>query len=256
MDGHSHVLAATNHAFVNYDPAYAYEIRHIMADGLQRMYGDAGGRDPNVMYYITVYNEPIHQPAEPAGLDVEGVVKGIYKLDGHTGSGGPKAQLLASGVGVPWAREARRLLAEDWGVDAAVWSVTSWSELRRDGLEADEHNFLHPEAEPRTPFVAERLAGAEGPFVASSDFDKMVPDQIRQWVPGDYHVLGADGFGFSDTRRAARRWYHIDAESMVVRTLAALASRGQVAPSAVRAAIDKYDLFNCAVPGSDHAGED
>ena len=256
MDGHSHVLAATNHAFVNYDPAYAYEIRHIMADGLQRMYGDADGRDPNVMYYITVYNEPIHQPAEPAGLDVEGVVKGIYKLDGHTGSGGPKAQLLASGVGVPWAREARRLLAEDWGVDAAVWSVTSWSELRRDGLEADEHNFLHPEAEPRTPFVAERLAGAEGPFVASSDFDKMVPDQIRQWVPGDYHVLGADGFGFSDTRRAARRWYHIDAESMVVRTLAALASRGQVAPSAVRAAIDKYDLFNCAVPGSDHAGED
>ena len=115
---------------------------------------------------------------------------------------------------------------------------------------------MHPEAEPRRPFVAERLAGAEGPFVASSDFDKMVPDQIRQWVPGDYHVLGADGFGFSDTRRAARRWYHIDAESMVVRTLAALASRGQVAPSAVRAAIDKYDLFNCAVPGSDHAGED
>ena len=125
MDGHSHVLAATNHAFVSYDPAYAYEIRHIMADGLERMYGDAGDRDPNVMYYITVYNEPIHQPAEPENVDVEGIIKGIYNLDEHQNFGGPKAQLLASGVGVPWAREARELLARDWGVDAAVWSVTS-----------------------------------------------------------------------------------------------------------------------------------
>ena len=110
MDGHSQVLAATNHAFVSYDPAYAYEIRHIMADGLQRMYGDAGDRDPNVMYYITVYNEPIHQPAEPENVDVEGIIKGIYNVDEHQNFGGPKAQLLASGVGVPWAREARELL--------------------------------------------------------------------------------------------------------------------------------------------------
>ena len=256
MDGHSQVLAATNHAFVSYDPAYAYEIRHIMADGLQRMYGDAGGRDPNVMYYITVYNEPIHQPAEPENVDVEGIVKGIYNLDEHQNFGGPKAQLLASGVGVPWAREARELLARDWGVDAAVWSVTSWNELRRDGLDAEEHNYLHPTEPRRTPYVSAKLAGREGPFVASSDFDRMLPDQIRQWVPGDYHVLGADGFGFSDTRRAARRWYHIDAESMVVRTLAALADKGQVDPSVVQQAIDKYELFNCAIQGNDHAGEE
>ena len=256
MDGHSHVLAATNHAFVNYDPAYAYEIRHIMADGLQRMYGDAGDRDPNVMYYITVYNEPIHQPAEPENVDVEGIVKGIYNLDEHQNFGGPKAQLLASGVGVPWAREARELLARDWGVDAAVWSVTSWNELRRDGLDAEEHNYLHPTEPRRTPYVSAKLAGREGPFVASSDFDRMLPDQIRQWVPGDYHVLGADGFGFSDTRRAARRWYHIDAESMVGRTLAALADKGQIDPSVVGQAIAKYDLFNYSIAGSDHAGEE
>ena len=256
MDGHSPVLAATNHAFVSYDPAYAYEIRHIMSDGLQRMYGDAGGRDPNVMYYITVYNEPIRQPAEPENVDVEGIVKGIYNLDEHQNFGGPKAQLLASGVGVPWAREARELLARDWGVDAAVWSVTSWDELRRDGLEADEHNYLHPSEPRRTPYVSAKLAGHEGPFVASSDFDRMLPDQIRQWIPGDYHVLGADGFGFSDTRRAARRWFHIDAESMVVRTLAALADSGQIDPSLVEQAIAKYDLFNYAIQGNDHAGEE
>ena len=256
MDGHSQVLAATNHAFVSYDPAYAYEIRYIMADGLQRMYGDADGRDPNVMYYITVYNEPIRQPAEPENVDVEGIIKGIYNVDEHQNFGGPKAQLLASGVGVPWAREARELLARDWGVDAAVWSVTSWNELRRDGLDAEEHNFLHPSAPRRTPYVSTKLAGREGPFVASSDFDRMLPDQIRQWVPGDYHVLGADGFGFSDTRRAARRWFHIDAESMVVRTLAALAEKGQVDPSIVQQAIDKYELFNYAIQGNDHAGEE
>ena len=256
MDGHSQVLAATNHAFVSYDPAYAYEIRHIMADGLQRMYGDAGDRDPNVMYYITVYNEPIHQPAEPENVDVEGIIKGIYNVDEHQNFGGPKAQLLASGVGVPWAREARELLARDWGVDAAVWSVTSWNELRRDGLDAEEHNYLHPTEPRRTPYVSAKLAGREGPFVASSDFDRMLPDQIRQWVPGDYHVLGADGFGFSDTRRAARRWYHIDAESMVVRTLAALADKGQIDPSVVGQAIAKYDLFNYSIAGSDHAGEE
>ena len=256
MDGHSQVLAATNHAFVSYDPAYAYEIRYIMADGLQRMYGDADGRDPNVMYYITVYNEPIRQPAEPENVDVEGIIKGIYNVEEHQNFGGPKAQLLASGVGVPWAREARELLARDWGVDAAVWSVTSWNELRRDGLDAEEHNYLHPSAPRRTPYVSTKLAGREGPFVASSDFDRMLPDQIRQWVPGDYHVLGADGFGFSDTRRAARRWYHIDAESMVVRTLAALAEKGQVDPSVIQQAIDKYELFNCAIQGNDHAGEE
>ena len=256
MDGNSQVLAATNHAFVCYDPAYAYELRHIMSDGLERMYGDAGGRDPNVMYYLTVYNEPIHQPAEPENLDVNGLIKGIYRLDDHQNFGGPKAQLLASGVGVPWAREARELLARDWGVDAAVWSVTSWTELRREALEAEEFNFLHPSEAARTPFISSQLQGTEGPFVASSDFDRLLPDQIRQWVPGDYYVLGADGFGFSDTRRAARRWFHIDAESMTVRVLKALADRGQIDPSVVQQAIDRYQLFNYSISGNDHAGDE
>ncbi len=255
LDGQSPILAAPNHGFVTYDPAYAYEISHILRDGIHRMYGEGDTRDPNVLYYLTVYNEPMHQPAQPDDLDVDGLLKGIYRLDDHTGTG-PKAQLLASGVAVPWAREARRLLAEDWGVDAAVWSVTSWNELRRDGEAADEHNFLHSEEQPRTAFVSDTLAGAEGPFVATTDYDALVPDQIRQWVPGAYYVLGADGFGVSDTRRAARRYFHIDAESMVVRTLQALADQGVVDRSIVKQAIDRYEMFNYSLAEEDHASEE
>ncbi|MDO4259652.1 MAG: pyruvate dehydrogenase (acetyl-transferring), homodimeric type [Actinomycetaceae bacterium] len=247
LDGHSPIMAATNHGFVAYDPAYAYEIRHIVYDGLQRMYGPEDGRDPNVMYYLTVYNEPVSQPAEPANLDREGLLRGIYKVADHSGSG-HKVQILASGVGVPWAIRAKEMLAADWGIDAAVWSVTSWTELRRDAVEVEEHNFLHPNEEQRVPFVTQRLSGAEGPFIASSDYDKMVPDLIRKWVPGKYHVLGADGFGVSDTRRAARRYFHVDPESIVTRTLAALAEDGVVDRSVIQQAIDRYDLFNCAIP--------
>ena len=244
MDGHSPVLASTNPAIVQYDPAYAYEIAHIMKDGFVRMYGDGSdGRDQNVMYYLTVYNEPIHQPAQPDGVDVEGIVKGLYLLEPAEGDG-PRVQLLASGVGVPWAREAKRMLAEDWGVQAAVWSVTSWHELRKDALQADEHNFLHPEAEPRVPYVSAKLQGAEGPFVATSDFEHQVQDAIAKWVPGDYYTLGADGFGFSDTRPAARRFLKIDAASMTVRALQGLADQGKIDRSTVKQAIDKYDLFN------------
>ena len=244
MDGHSPVLASTNPAIVQYDPAYAYEIAHIMKDGFVRMYGDGSdGRDQNVMYYLTVYNEPIHQPAQPDGVDVEGIVKGLYLLEPAEGDG-PRVQLLASGVGVPWAREAKRMLAEDWGVQAAVWSVTSWYELRKDALQADEHNFLHPEDERRVPYVTAKLQGAEGPFVATSDFEHQVQDAIARWVPGDYYTLGADGFGFSDTRPAARRFLKIDAASMAVRALQGLADQGKIDRSTVKQAIDKYDLFN------------
>ena len=253
MDGHSPVLASTNPAIVQYDPAYAYEIAHIMKDGFVRMYGDGSdGRDQNVMYYLTVYNEPIHQPAQPDGVDVEGIVKGIHLLEPAEGDG-PRVQLLASGVGVPWAREAKRMLAEDWGVQAAVWSVTSWYELRKDALQADEHNFLHPEDERRVPYVTAKLQGAEGPFVATSDFEHQVQDAIARWVPGDYYTLGADGFGFSDTRPAARRFLKIDAASMAVRALQGLADQGKIDRSIVKQAIDKYDLFspNAADPVPD-----
>lgn len=243
LDGHSHLLAGTNPAVVSYDPAYAYEIAHIFRDGIKRMYSEGDGRDPNVLYYLTVYNEPMSQPAEPENVDVEGILRGIYQVDGHSGQG-HKVQLLASGVALPWARRAKQMLREDWGIDAAVWSVTSWNELRRDGVACDEHNFLHPDEAPRIAYITSKLQGAEGPFVATSDWNNLVADQIREWVPGLYLTLGADGFGISDTRRAARRYFHIDAESLVVRAIQALAMQGKVDRSLVKQAIDRYDLFN------------
>ncbi|MGT2426858.1 pyruvate dehydrogenase (acetyl-transferring), homodimeric type [Amnibacterium kyonggiense] len=251
-DGHSLTLAETNPAVVAYDPAYGYEIGHIVADGLERMYG---GRhpDPNVMYYLTVYNEPMPQPAEPEGLDVEGVKRGIHLLK-RSDAQGPKVQLLASGVGVPWALEAQELLEQDWGVSADVWSVTSWSELRRDGLAAEHDAFLNPTEDRRTPFVTEKLQATEGPVVAVSDFAHSVPDQIRQFVPRTYATLGADGFGFSDTRAAARRFFHIDGPSLAVRALEALADEGKVDPYAAAQAIDRYRLHDVAAGTSGSAG--
>ncbi|MFN4000914.1 pyruvate dehydrogenase (acetyl-transferring), homodimeric type [Microcella sp.] len=251
-DGHSPLLASTNPAVVTYDPAFGYEIGHIMRAGLERMYGGAHP-DPNVMYYITVYNEPQVQPAEPENLDVEGLLRGIYLLKPGTAVG-PKAQILSSGVAVPWALEAQQLLADDWNVSADVWSVTSWNELRRDGLAVDEHNFLRPSEEPKVPYVTRKLQGAEGPFIGVTDFMHAVPDQIRPFVPGDYATLGADGFGFSDTRPAARRFFTIDGPSIVVRTLQQLARRGAVDPSAVPAAIEKYRLYDVTAGTTGSAG--
>jgi pyruvate dehydrogenase E1 component len=249
-DGHSLLLASTNPAVISYDAAYGYELGAIVKDGIERMYGGTH-QDPNVMYYLTLYNEPIVQPEEPANFDREGALKGIYRLS-VADNLGPRAQLLASGVAVPWALEAQQLLMDDWNVAADVWSVTSWSELRRDGLAAEEHNFLNPDADPQVPYVTRKLAMTEGPFVAVSDFMHAVPDQIRQFVPRDYSTLGADDFGFSDTRAAARRFFKIDGPSMVVRTLEALAKRGEVDPSVPAQAIAKYNLHdvNAGTTGS------
>ncbi|MEV4988661.1 transketolase-like TK C-terminal-containing protein, partial [Pseudarthrobacter sp. LMD1-1-1.1] len=251
-DGHSPLLASTNPAVLTYDPAYGYEIGHIVRSGLERMYG-ADSTDKNVMYYLTVYNEPIIQPAEPENLDVEGVIKGIYLL-APAKIDGPRTQILASGVSVPWAIEAQRVLADDWNVSADVWSVTSWNELRRDGLAAEEEAFLNPGQPARVPFVTQQLEGATGPIVAVSDYMKAVPDQIRQFVPNEYATLGADGFGFSDTRAAARRFFKNDTHSIVVRALEMLARRGEVDVDAPVKAIEKYKLLNVNAGTTGNAG--
>jgi pyruvate dehydrogenase E1 component len=249
-DGHSLLLASTNPAVVSYDPAFGYEMGQIVRAGLQRMYGGEH-EDPNVMYYITVYNEPIVQPVEPENLDVEGVLRGIHRVS-EAYNQGPKAQLLASGVAVPWALEAQQLLENDWGVSADVWSVTSWTELRRDGLAADQHNFLYPNEEAHVPYVTSKLRDAQGPFIAVTDFMHAVPDQIRQFVPGDFATLGADDFGFSDTRAAARRFFKIDGPSLVVRTLESLVKQGKMDPGVPARAIEMYQLHdvNAGTTGS------
>ena len=250
-DGHSQLLASTNPAAVAYDPAYGFEIAHIVQDGIRRMYGSSAEypNGENVFYYLTVYNEPIKMPAEPANVDVEGILKGLYRYRAAE-AGQIPAQILASGVAVPWALEAQRILAEDWNVKADVWSATSWNELRRDAVACEEHNLLHPEEEQRVPYVTQKLTGVEGPFVAVSDWMRAVPDQIARWVPGTWQSLGTDGFGFSDTRAGARRFFHVDAQSVVLGVLTELARDGRIDRSVLKSAIDRYELLTVhrAVP--------
>ena len=261
-DGHSPLLAVTNPAVVHYDPATAYEIAHIMQDGLRRMYAPSEGHPhgEDVIYYLTVYNEPILQPKEPDNLDVDGLLKGIYHVavpPQVEAESPPRVQLLASGVAFPWITKAQQLLAEDWGVAADTWSVTSWNELAREAGSCEEWNLLHPADPPRVPYVTDKLKEAEGPVVAVSDFMRAVPDQIAKWVPTDFHALGADGFGFADTRPAARRFFHIDAESVVVQVLQALAARGEVKPETVQEAFAKYRIDDpTAVHGVEQEGAD
>jgi pyruvate dehydrogenase E1 component len=264
-DGHSVLLASVSPACISYDAAWAYELAYIVKDALHRMYGSSAehpdGED--IFYYLTVYNEPYVQPAEPT--DYEGgskaleraILSGLYRYSAapdlpangsaavagisSTGSR-PQAQILASGVALRWALDAQRLLAEDWGVQAEAWSATSWTELRREALRCEEWNMLQPEAEHQVPYVTRALNGQSGPVVAVSDWIRAVPDQIARWVPGPFTSLGTDGWGFSDTRPAARRFFHVDAESITVAVLAQLARLGEVKPEAVAQAIAKYGL--------------
>ncbi|GAA1155028.1 pyruvate dehydrogenase (acetyl-transferring), homodimeric type [Kribbella jejuensis] len=248
-DGHSPLLASTNPAAVHYDPAFAYEIPYIVKDGLRRMYGYGLEADKpygeDVFYYLTVYNEPVPQPAEPENLDVAALLKGMYRFNtGQVADGddAPRAQLLASGVGLPWVLKAQQILADEYSVAADVWSVTSWNELRRDAVAAEQHNLLHPDEPEQVPFVTEQLKDTKGPVVAVSDFMRAVQDQISRWVPNDYTSLGTDGWGLADTRAAARRHFQVDAESIVVATLEILAKRGDVKPEVAAEAARKYRI--------------
>ena len=237
-DGHSHLLASTNPAVVAYDPAFAFELGHIVKDGLRRMYGE---NSENIYYYLTVYNEPYVHPAEPENLDVAGLLKGIYLYSAASNRRKKSAQILASGVGVNWAVKAQELLRNDWGVEASVWSVTSWNELRRDGLETDRHNLMNPE-DTRRAYISNKLAGFNGPVIAVSDYMRSVQDQIAPWVEAPFISLGTDGFGLSDTRGALRRHFKVDAESIAVATLQQLEKMGQIKKKVVKAAMAKYRI--------------
>ncbi len=242
-DGHSMLLAATNPACVAYDPAWAFELVVIVRDALRRMFGEDS---EGIFYYLCVYNEPYLQPAMPEHVTAESILRGMYCYAGgpQGGPNVPKAQILASGVAIQWALGAQQLLAADWGISADVWSVTSWNELRRDGVACEEHALLYPDESIRTPYVTQVLEGAPGPVIAVSDWMRGVPDQIARWVPGDYTSLGTDGFGRSDTRAALRRFFHVDAESTAVAVLGELVRRGEVKQEVLQQAIDHYGLLS------------
>jgi pyruvate dehydrogenase E1 component len=236
QDGHSLLLASTFPNCVAYDPAYAYELAVIMHDGLKRMVE----RQENVFYYITCMNENYRHPPMPDGAE-EGILRGAYRVR-EGGKGRIRVQLLGSGTILREALAAGRLLEEDFDIPADVWSVTSFNGLRREGLEVERWNRLHPGEEPRTSYVRDCFSGSEGPFVAATDYMAAVPDQIRQWIPGHYVTLGTDGFGRSDGRDALRRHFEVERRQIVVAALDALAADGKIDRATVAKAIERYEI--------------
>ncbi|HEV7506950.1 MAG TPA: pyruvate dehydrogenase (acetyl-transferring), homodimeric type [Thermoanaerobaculia bacterium] len=237
-DGHSHLLASVVPNLLAFDPAYAFEVAVIIRDGLKRMYTDR----EDIFYYITLYNENYPMPPMPAGAE-EGILKGAYKLKAAPeGADRPRIHLLGSGSLLREALRAQDILSEKYGVAADVWSATSYKELRRDALEADRWNLLHPDQAPRKPYVVQIFEGDDRPIVAVSDYMKLVPDMISRWLPGRLLSLGTDGFGRSDTREALRRFFEVDAECVVIAALWQLAQRGKVDREVVRRAIDELGV--------------
>jgi pyruvate dehydrogenase E1 component len=221
-----------------YDPAYGFELAVIVQDGLRRMLAE----QEDVFYYITLMNENYAHPAMPEGAQ-DGILRGMYRLrEAPKRSKKPVVQLLGSGTILREVIAAADLLADDFGVLADVWSVTSFSELRRDGIEAERWNMLHPGEEPRSVHVSEQLSAKRGPVIASTDYLRAVPDQIRQWVPGRYRTLGTDGYGRSDYRTALRRFFEVDRHYVAVAALAELAAAGTVDRDVVAQAIAKYEI--------------
>ncbi|UWE70914.1 pyruvate dehydrogenase (acetyl-transferring), homodimeric type [Corynebacterium diphtheriae bv. mitis] len=239
MDGHSQILASTNPAVISYDPAFSYEIAHLLREGIDRMYGPGRGED--VMYYLTIYNEPISQPAEPEDLDVEGLHKGVYLYEKADG-GEHEVSLLASGIGMQQALRAKEILRDEFNIGANIFSVTSWVELAREGHAKEREALRNPGIEQEEAFATTQLKKGSGPYIAVSDFATDLQEQIRRFVPGDYTTLGADGFGFSDTRPAARRFFNIDAESVVVAALNGLVKQGKIDRSVAAEAAQRFNL--------------
>ncbi|HEU4531035.1 MAG TPA: pyruvate dehydrogenase (acetyl-transferring), homodimeric type [Steroidobacteraceae bacterium] len=236
QDGHSHLLASTVPNCVAYDPAFGYELAVIVQDGLRRMYA----QQESVYYYITVMNENYVQPAMPSGVQ-QGIIKGMYLLQ-IGGRGKVRVNLMGSGTILREVLAAASILEKDYGVPADVFSVTSFNELRRNALDTERWNTLHPTETPRTNYVQQCLGERRGPFIAATDYIKTVPDQIRQWVPGRYVTLGTDGYGRSDARAALRKFFEVDRHHVVVAALKALADDGKIDVATVTSAIKAFGL--------------
>jgi pyruvate dehydrogenase E1 component len=236
-DGHSHVLFSVVPNVRAYDPTFGYEVAVIVQDGLRRMVAE----QEDVFYYITLMNENYHHPAMPEGAQ-EGILRGMYLVRESQRYAQARVQLLGSGTILNEVLAAAELLENEFGIAADVWSVTSFTELRRNGIEVERWNMLHPLQEQRRAYVTECLQGRRGPVIASTDYIRTFADQIRQWVPGRYSVLGTDGFGRSDSRSALRRFFEVDRHYVTVAALKALADDRQIDPRRVQEAIERYQV--------------
>ncbi|MBI1175586.1 MAG: pyruvate dehydrogenase (acetyl-transferring), homodimeric type [Sideroxydans sp.] len=238
QDGHSHIQAGLIPNCISYDPTFGYELAVIIQDGMRRMYQE----QEDVFYYLTVMNENYTHPAMPKGAEA-GIIKGMYLLsEGKAKAKAPRVQLMGSGTILREAIAAAELLAKDFNVAADIWSVTSFNELRRDGLDCERWNMLHPEAAPRTSHVEQCMAGRTGPVVAATDYIKSYADQIRAFLPHRYTVLGTDGFGRSDTRKKLRQFFEVDRYYITVAALKALADEGTIGSGEVSKAIRLYNI--------------
>jgi pyruvate dehydrogenase E1 component len=238
-DGHSHVLSSVIPNCISYDPTFAYELAVIIQRGLQRMVE----QQEDVFYYITLMNENYEHPALPEGVE-DGILRGLYLLRPSVAKAKHRVQLLGSGTILREVIAAADLLEKDWGVAADVWSATSFTELRRDGLACERWNLLHPEEKPRVAYVTQTLSAHAGPIVAASDYMKIFADQIRSFMPADrrYRVLGTDGFGRSDTRAKLRHFFEVNRYFVVIAALKSLAEDGLIKPKLVSEAINKYGI--------------
>ena len=232
QDGHSHLMASTIPNCVSYDPAYAYELAVIIQDGLRRMYAEGENR----FYYITLMNENYLQPAMPEGVE-EGIIQGMYRRLRASGRHERRVQLLGSGTILREVEAAARILDEKYRVDADIWSMTSVNQLQREGKAAVRWNMLHPDEEPRIPYVTRLLSEDGGPFIAATDYIKAYTDQIREFVPGRFTVLGTDGYGRSDTRDKLRAFFEVRREYVVLAALKSLADEGRFEAAAVKEAM-------------------
>ena len=236
QDGHSHLMAATIPNCVSYDPTFAYELAVIIHDGMRRMYLN----QEDVFYYLTVMNENYTHPAMPKGAE-EGIIKGMYRFSESKTKGKSKVQLLGSGTILREVIAAAELLEKDFGVAADVWSVTSFNELRREGIDCERWNTLHPDTKPRVSHVEQCLDG-KTPVVAATDYIRSYADQIRPFVKARYSTLGTDGFGRSDTRKKLRHFFEVDRYYVAVAALKALADEGAIKSSEVSKAIKLYNI--------------
>jgi pyruvate dehydrogenase E1 component len=232
QDGHSHLLAASIPNCISYDPAYAYELAVIIQDGMRRMFEEG----ENCFYYITTMNENYVHPDMPANVEAE-IVRGLYRLKHSTVTGAPVVQLLGAGAILREVEAAAEILEKNHGVAADIWSMTSVNELAREGDEVTRWNRLHPTEAPRVPYLTQQLSHSAGPFIAATDYQRAHTNQLREFIPGSLTVLGTDGFGRSDTRQQLRQHFEVSREHIVVAALKALADQGDLALSAVEAAI-------------------
>jgi pyruvate dehydrogenase E1 component len=243
QDGNSHLLAYTIPNLVAYDPAFAFEIAVIIRDGIRRMYEE----QENVFYYMTVMNENYAMPPMPKGAK-EGIIKGMYKFKSSSKKNPRlKAQLFGSGTILNEVLKAQEILEEDYKVAADVWSITSYKELRRDALDAERWNMLHPSEEPKIPYISRVLKDEKGVFVAASDYVKALPDSISKWFPGQLMALGTDGFGRSEGRNELRDFFEVDAKHIVLAALYAFAKDGKIKIEQVEEAIKKLGINQAKV---------